>query len=76
VYDNYVPVKDWVDAAYSVRRPAVSYGPANAAGKVYDTRGRYLGTYSKAALKKSQTFRNGVCLIEVPGEKRVTRIVK
>jgi hypothetical protein len=77
VFDNYMPVKDWVDAAHAVRTPAASaLNPAVAAGNVFDLRGRLLGVYSKTAINHSQRLSNGIWLIEVPGENRVIKVVK
>jgi hypothetical protein len=74
VFDNYVPIKDWVDAVHAGRTPASMLNPAVEAGKMFDLRGRFLGMYSKTAINHSQRLRNGVCLIEVPGQNRVKKL--
>ncbi len=69
VFDNFVPVKNWTSVAYAGRTNTSMHQTPGAAGKIFDLRGRYLGSTSAKALARSPASEKGVILFEdQPGD--------
>jgi hexosaminidase len=64
VFDNFVPVKNWTSIVFAGRTHAIQHQATGAAGRIFDLRGRYLGTVSAQALARSQAYGKGVILFE------------
>jgi hypothetical protein len=77
VFDNFVPVKNWTSVAFAGRTHAITHQTSGEAGKIFDVRGRYLGSVSAQALAHSQAYAKGVILFEErPGNFAVRAISK
>jgi hypothetical protein len=64
VFDNFVPVKNWTGIAYAGRTHAIMRQPPGVAGKIFDLRGRYLGSASAKALARSPAYGKRVIIFE------------
>jgi len=77
VFDNFVPVKNWTSVAFAGRTNAILHQTPGVAGKIFDLRGRYLGSVSANALARSPSYAKGVILFENrPGDFAVRAINK
>jgi hexosaminidase len=64
VFDNFVPVKNWTAVAFPGSTNAIRHQGPGVAGKIFDLRGRYLGSASAKALARSPVSGKGVILFE------------